>query len=61
MTVLCLFCMYVVPEAPQLLKTTQLSETSVMLAWKKPDSPGGQILDYQINYFGYLDEESRKV
>ena len=48
----------VVPEAPGAVKAEILDKINVMLSWSALE---GVLLDYQIIYYGYKDEEIARV
>ena len=54
-----LICVYIaLPEAPGAVKAEILDKTNVMLSWSALE---GVLLDYQIIYYGYKDEEIARV
>ena len=51
----------VVPGRPGALKVT-VSGTSVILSWAPPTNLNGGVLkEYQVNYYGYEEEENALV
>lgn len=51
----------VVPEAPGSLKASEVDKTSLTLSWAPPTNPNGRVLEYQVNYFGYKEEDNSVV
>ena len=45
--------LFVVPQVPEEVSHELLNETTLVLSWTEPERPNGDILDYQVNYFGY--------
>lgn len=50
--------LYAEPGAPGVL-TVGADKTSVTLSWEPPSSPNGRLLEYEVSYSGYKEDEAR--
>lgn len=52
---------FVVPGAPTALKATIVEKTNVRLTWNPPTNTNGVLLDYQIVYYGFKEQQTVDV
>ena len=56
-----LYCLSIVPGPPEIVTALVINATSLLLSWKKPLNPNGEIVGYKVAYYGFVDSGTTEV